>query len=150
MRLVLPAPVLGLLLVFTGAIAVAEVVRAIAAAEPRQGFVPPGPVGGLYTVFLLGGPYFIGTLEAVERGTVILSDVFYVQAAGGQLPVLPGAAQPPPDRGSRLVRRKEGDWHQPDRMAIPIERILLMESVGRDSLVAKLVSEGTARQSGAR
>jgi len=149
MRLHIPLPILLAFLVFGTAISGASVYQAMQAGMSRVQIASPGQIGSLHVAFLVGGQFFIGTLESTDRGSVVLNDVFYVQSSGNQLPVLPSAAQAAPSRGAQLVRRQDGDWHQPDRMAIPIDRILLLESVGRDSLVAKLVAEARARQAGA-
>lgn len=148
-RVTIPLPILLGLLACGIAIGGAQVYRAMQSAQAPLQIAAPGPIGALHTVFLLGGQFFIGTLESVDRGTVILSDVFYLQSANNPVPTLPSAANAPPQRGAQVVRRREGDWHQPDRMAIPIERILMMETVGRDSLVYRWVEEGRARQGAA-
>ena len=148
-RLTVPTPILLGLLACGAAIGGAQVFQAMQSTRAPLQIAAPGPIGALHTVFLLGGQFFIGTLESVDRGTVILSDVFYLQTAGNPVPNVASAAVPPPQRGAQVVRRKDGDWHQPDRMAIPIDRILMMETVGRDSLVNRWVEEGRARQGGA-
>lgn len=148
-RLTVPLPILLGLLACGIAIGGAQVYQAMQSTRAPLQIAPPGPIGALHTVFLLGGQFFIGTLESVDHGTVILGDVFYLQSANNPVPTLPSAANAPPQRGAQVIRRKDGDWHQPDRMAIPIDRILMMETVGRDSLVNRWVEEGRARQGGA-
>lgn len=148
-RITIPLPILLGLLACGIAIGGAQVYQAMQSTRAALQIAPPGPIGALHTVFMLGGQFFVGTLESVDRGTVILSDVFYLQSANNPVPNVPSAANPPPQRGAQIVRRKDGDWHQPDRMAIPIDRILMMETVGRDSIVNRWVEEGRARQGGA-
>lgn len=145
-RLQLPTPFLLALVLIGAVLAASTAWQAYQSGSTRLHIATPGQIGGLHIVFLTGGQFFIGNIESVDRGTVILSDVFYVQTAGNQTPTLPSAAQPAPARGAQIVRRMDGDWHQPDRMAIPIDRVMIIETVGRDSLVAKLVGEARARQ----
>lgn len=142
LRLAVPWPVLALLLVFSAAISAAALIQAYHANMPRVQLAAPGPAGALLWVVLVNGQIYVGNLESTDRGTVQLSDVFFLQPASTQGAVAPpnnqaGAA---PNR-AQLVRRKDADWHQPDRMSVPIDRIVLLETVGRDSLVARLVSE---------
>lgn len=146
MRLHMPVPIVLLLLAVGIAIAGAQVVQAIRAGESRLQIAAPGEIGSLHSVFLTGNQVFIGTLESVDRGTVVLSDVFYLQSQVAQSASPMTSAQNAPARGAQLVRRVDSDWHQPTRMAIPIERIVLMENVGRDSIVGRLVKEGRERQ----
>lgn len=148
-RLTVPLPILLILaacgVVTSGALAL----RAYTSMQAPVQLAPPAAIGSKVTVFIIGGQFFFGTLESVDRGTVVLSDVYYFQSPANTVPTLPGAAPTIPGRNNQLIRRKDSDWHQPDRMAIPVERILIMESVGRDSLVARWMTEGSARQSGA-
>jgi len=148
-RLTIPLPILLVLaacgIVTSGALAL----RAYTSMQAPVQFAAPGSIGSKVTVFIMGGQFFFGTLESVDRGTVVLSDVYYFQSPGNSVPTLPGAAPMMPGRSNQLIRRKDSDWHQPDRMSIPVERIMVMESVGRDSLVARWMTEGSARQSGA-
>jgi hypothetical protein len=148
-RLTIPLPILLVLaacgVVASGALAL----RAYTSMQAPVQFAPAAAIGSKVTVFIIGGQFFFGTLESVDRGTVVLSDVYYFQSPANSVPTLPGAAPAIPGRSNQLIRRKDSDWHQPDRMAIPVERIMLMESIGRDSLVARWMTEGSVRQSGA-
>lgn len=148
MRLQVPAPIVIALLAAGAAVAGAQIVQAIRAGDSRLQIVAPGAIGSLHSVFMVGNQVFIGTLESVDHGTVILSDVFYLQSQNAQpaSPLTGGVVAP--QRGAQLVRRVDGDWHQPTRMAIPIDRVIMMENVGRDSIVSRLVTEGRARQQG--
>lgn len=141
LRLAVPWPVLALLLVFGATISAAALVQAYHANMPRVQLAAPGPVGGLHWVVLVNGQIYVGNLESTDRGTVVLNDVFFLQPAVGPGAVAPGGAAAAAPNRAQLVRRKDADWHQPDRMAVPIDRIVLMETVGRDSLVARLVNE---------
>jgi len=142
----LPTPVLIALLVFGAAIAGAQVWRAMHANDASTQIAAPGTIGSLHSVFTVGNLVFVGTLESVDHGSVVLSDVFYFQGQGGQSPTPTTSAQQGPARGVQLVRRSDSDWHQPTHMSIPIERVLLLETVGRDSMVGRLITEARARQ----
>jgi len=144
----LPTPMMIALIVFAAAIAGAQVWQAMRTADSRTQIAAPGAIGALHSVFLNGGQVFVGDLESVDRGSVVLRDVFYFQGQGGQTPTPTTSAQQGPARGAQLVRRVDSDWHQPTHMSIPIDRIVLIETVGRDSLVGRLITEGRARQQG--
>ncbi len=148
LRLYLPLPMLLLLLVLAAAVAVAQVVQALHANDSRLRIAAPGAIGTLHSAFLVGGQVYVGTLESVDQGSVVLSDVFYLQTASGQSGTPGTTTQTPPSRGAQLVRRVDSDWHQPTHMSIPIDKIILLENVGRDSIVARLINEGRARQQG--
>ncbi len=150
MRIYIPVPMMLVLLALAIAIAAAQVVQALHAGDSRTQLAVPGALGSLHSVFLAGNQVFIGTLESVDHGSVILSDVFYLQSQISQAASPLSSAQNTPPRGAQLVRRADNDWHQPTRMAIPIERIVMMENVGRDSIVGRLVMEGRARQQGSQ
>lgn len=148
MRLDLPMPLLLLLLVFAGAIAASQVVMALRASDSGTQIATPGAIGSLHSVFLPGGQVFIGDLESVDRGSVVLRDVFYLQSQATQSATPLTSPQSAPARGAQLVRRQDSDWHQPTHLSIPIDKIIMMENVGRDSIVGRLVAEGRARQQG--
>ena len=148
MRFDMPLPMLLFFMVLGIAIAGAQVLQAFHAGNARTQIVPPGAIGSLHSVFLPGNQVFIGTLESVDHGTVVLADVFYLQTQGAQAANPLGTADSAPSRGAQLVRRADSDWHQPTHMSIPIDKILLIENVGRDSIVTRLITEGRARQRG--
>jgi len=43
------------------------------------------------------------------------------------------------------MRRKDNEWTQADVMAIPVERIAFMESVGIDSRMARFVADARSQ-----
>jgi len=95
----------------------------------------PGKVGALYSVQLTSGQIFYGRLEDFGRGYVRMGQLYYV-------PVLP----PDPKTGQRpntLASQRKSDWHAPDWSVIPIDKIVMMEAVGADSQVAKLIAQDT-------
>jgi hypothetical protein len=92
----------------------------------------PGPTGSLYSVSLVNGAVYYGRLVEAPPGYVKLADVYYVENyvvdnKGG--------------RDNRLVNRQKNDWHGPEWMAIPVDKVLLMEKVGAQSRVAKLIDQ---------
>lgn len=145
--LYLPTPMMIALILFAAAVAAGQLIQAMRAGDSRTQIAVPGQIGALHSVFMIGGQVFIGSLESVDHGSVVLNDVFYFQAQGAGAPAT--GTQQPPARGAQLVRRVDSDWHQPTQMSIPIDKILMIENVGRDSLVARLIAEGRARQPGA-
>jgi hypothetical protein len=90
-------------------------------------FKPAGPLGTIQAVTLTNGQVFYGTLQAEKNDALILVDVFDVQSSVN--------AQTN-QRTVQLNRRRTGDWHAPLDMAIPLDRILFTESVGKESRVA--------------
>jgi hypothetical protein len=50
------------------------------------------------------------------------------------------------ERVVQLVARRAANWHAPVDMAIPLDRILFTESVGRDSAAARQIALASAGQ----
>ena len=94
----------------------------------------PGPAGRLYSVQLVSGQVFYGTLLDSKPGFVTLGDIYYTQAY----------TQPNGQPGNRVVNRRKTDWHGPESQLIPVERILMMEAVGAQSPLAKLIAQDRA------
>lgn len=97
-----------------------------------RGMAPAvGPLGARYGVFLSSGQVFYGVLLEQNRAYMKLGDVYYVQAykqADGQT-------------GNRLVSRQKTDWHGPDWQSIPTDKIVMVESVGAQSQLARLIEQ---------
>lgn len=93
-----------------------------------------GAPGGLYSVQLVNGQMFYGTLLESRAGAVKLGDVYYTQAF----------TQPNGQPGNRVVSRRKNDWHGPQWQLIPVERILQMEAVGEQSQLATLIAQDKA------
>jgi hypothetical protein len=98
-------------------------------------FAPAGPVGSLQTVTLMSGQVYFGRLQAVGHGGIVLSDVYEAVTTTD-----PKTEQ----RTTRLVSRRQANWHGPSDMAIPGERIMFTETIGADSAVAKTMESGVA------
>jgi len=93
-----------------------------------------GAPGGLYSVLLMNGQIYYGTLLEVKPGYVKLGDVYYVQAY----------TQPNGQQGNRVVSRRKNDWHGPDWQALPTDKIVMMEAVGAASPLARLIQQDKA------
>lgn len=87
------------------------------------------------SVALVNGQLYFGRLEA-GGDYLTLRDVFYVQTR-----------QNPDTRAVANVLVKRGtEPHQPDRMLINRRQVLLIEPVGADSQIARLIAEQNTRQ----
>jgi hypothetical protein len=85
-----------------------------------------------YAVVLNNGLWFYGHPESVGKGSVVLTDVYYV--------VRQTDPQSKEVRNT-LVARRKSEWHSPDKMIVNASNILLMEPVDPASAVPKLISE---------
>lgn len=97
--------------------------------DSRRGALPDS--GTAYqAVALMNGQLFYGQLEA--RGDyLVLHKVFYVQTR-----------QNPETRAiANVLVRRGGEAHQPDRMIINRQQVLLVEPVQADSQIARLIAE---------
>lgn len=103
----------------------------------KQESGPFGPLQSLAqksvcAVTLASGQIYYGTLAETKTGYVRLAHVYYVQNA----PALNGGPAQ-----FRLLNRQKNDWHGPDWMAIPTDKILSIENVGTQSNLATLISQ---------
>jgi hypothetical protein len=98
-----------------------------------------GVASGEYcSVLLSNGQIYYGLLKEVRTGHVRLTEVYYVQSvqrADGQ-------------RDNKLVNRQRNDWHSPLWQAIPLDKIVMIEAIGPDSAVAKLMLQDRAAPQG--
>ena len=91
--------------------------RAVAMTTPYQ------------AVLLSNGSAYFGRLEGLGTPFPVLRDVFYVQnSMDPQTKVV----------SNNLVKRGK-EWHQPDRMILNANMIVLVEPVNPDSRVAQLM-----------
>ena len=88
----------------------------------------PGRVGDLVSATLVNGQVFFGTLESASRTTLRLNDVFFAQLSQQAR----GQDQDADSRTPNIMRRMDNEWTRAGAMAIPIERIAFMETVGVD------------------
>lgn len=83
-----------------------------------------------YAVQLSTGAVFFGKLEAFGTPYPVLTGVFYVQTA----------TDPKTKTPSSVLVKRGGEWHEPDRMYLNEKAIVLVEPVGPDSKVARLIA----------
>jgi len=102
-------------------------------------FEPPARVGDLVSATLVNGQVFFGTLDAASRTTIRLRDVFFAQRAQG-----PDAE----DKAPVIQRRADNEWTRATLMAIPVERLAFMETVGVESRMAKFIADARSRPAG--
>ncbi|MES2741651.1 MAG: hypothetical protein V4754_11960 [Pseudomonadota bacterium] len=121
-----------------GALALGVLIALAVAAQAvlawRGGTLAPGPLGARYSVFLSNGQVYYGELLETGAAYLKLGDVYYVQPY----------TQADGHSGNRLVSRKKSDWHGPDWQAIPTDKIVLIEAVGADSQLARLIEQDKA------
>ncbi|HEX8603165.1 MAG TPA: hypothetical protein VF774_11005 [Pseudoduganella sp.] len=91
----------------------------------------PGPLGVRYGVQLQNGQMYYGVLREVGPRHLQIEDIYYVQsftAADGR-------------QGNRVVSRQKNDWHGPQTMTIPLDKVMTIEQVGGASQLAKLIEQ---------
>jgi hypothetical protein len=125
-----------------GVLALAEVGQGWEMVRLANGYEPPGRIGDLISATLVSGQVFFGTLDSVSRTTIRVRDVFFAQLPA-QLPRGQDAEAEP--RAPNIVRRKDNEWTQADVMAIPVERIAFMETVGVDSRMARFIADSRSQ-----
>jgi hypothetical protein len=125
-----------------GVLALAEVGQGWEMVRLANGYEPPGRLGDLISATLVNGQVFFGTLDSVSRTTVRMRDVFFAQLPA-QLPRGQDADAEP--RTPNIVRRKDNEWTQAEVMAIPVERIAFMETVGVDSRMARFIADSRSQ-----
>ena len=122
-------------MVLLAVLTLAELIQAWAAWQKETGGLSHiGTVtkGSLYAVTLLSGQVYYGTLVEAKSGYLRLSDIYYAQTA-------PQANGHPAQ--FQLVNRQNVDWHGPSWMAIPTDKILMVEDVGGNSRLGSLISQ---------
>lgn len=127
----------GLAALLLAAVAVAAlVVQAVVAwqQQARPAF-DGGQPGQRYAVQLQNGQMFFGVLRQVGPAHVQLEDVYYVQPF----------TRPDGVQGNRLVSRKKNDWHGPETLTIPADKVVTMEQVGAASQLATLIAQDKAQ-----
>lgn len=87
-------------------------------------------------VILTNGQAFFGRIREVRRDFVILSDVFYVQSQ----------VKPETKEVKSVLIQRGNELHAPREMAVNRSSILMIEPVGADSTVAKLIEQHRERK----
>lgn len=82
-------------------------------------------------VLLTNGSAYFGRLEGLGTPFPVLRDVFYVQSVQDQNT----------KKVSNVLVKRGKEWHQPDRMILNSNMIVLVEPVSPNSRVAQLISQ---------
>ncbi|OEZ96500.1 hypothetical protein [Duganella sp. HH101] len=85
-------------------------------------------------VALINGQMFYGRLEPADGDYLTLRDVFYIQ----------GRQNPETKAITSVLIKRGGEAHNPDRMLLNRQQVLLIEPVKTDSQIAKLIAEQNA------
>jgi hypothetical protein len=119
-------------------LALSEIFQGWEMVRLANGYETPGRIGDLVSATLVNGQVFFGTLDAASRTTIHLRDVFFAQlpGQGARTQDQEADARPPV-----ILRRRDNEWTQAGEMAIPVERIAYMETVGVDSRMARYISD---------
>ena len=82
-------------------------------------------------VLLDNGSVYFGKLQGAGTDYPLLTDVYYVQSQVNQ----------ETKEVKNILIRRGNEWHSPDRMVLNARHIVLMEPVGPNSTVAKLIAQ---------
>ena len=82
-------------------------------------------------VALTNGQVFFGRIDSLDGNYTVLRDVFYIQSR----------QNPESKEVANVLIKRGAEAHTPDRMVINRQQVLLIEPVGTDSRIAKLIAE---------
>ena len=91
--------------------------------------------GQLCSVTLTNNQVYYGKFVSANTKALRLREIYYVQSA-----IDPATNQ----MSNRLVARRNTDWHAPQSMLIPLDRVMFVESIGTESRLARLIAEDNA------
>jgi hypothetical protein len=129
-------PLVSWLMVAVGAlIAAALLIQAFAGAPTA--FKAAGPIGSVQAVTLANGQIYFGTLKSEDAGGIVLTDVFDVAN---------NVNQDTNQHATQLIRRATGSVYGPTDLAVPMDKIVSTETVGKESTVAKGIASMQAAQ----
>jgi hypothetical protein len=114
--------------------AIGSVAIAVAACSIAFGHKAPTLDTPYQAVALMNGQMFFGRMEEGGGDYVTLRDVFYIQ----------GRQNPETKAVTSVLVKRGGEAHNPDRMQINRQQVLLIEPVKTDSQIAKLIAEQNA------
>jgi hypothetical protein len=114
--------------------AISSVAIAAAACGIAFGHKAPELDTPYQAVALMNGQMFYGRMEGSGGDYVTLRDVFYIQ----------GRQNPETKAVTSVLIKRGGEPHNPDRMQINRQQVLLIEPVKTDSQIAKLIAEQNA------
>jgi hypothetical protein len=86
-------------------------------------------------VFLDNGQVFFGKVDLGKSDYVFMKDIYYVQ----------NAVNRDTKEVSSVLIRRGNEWHGPNEMYINVSHVVLIEPVGVDSRVAKLIQEDKSK-----
>lgn len=86
-------------------------------------------------VFLDNGQVFFGKVDFSKGDYVFMRDVYYVQ----------NAVNRDTKEVTSILIRRGNEWHGPNEMYLNASHVVLVEPVGGDSRVAKLIQEDKAK-----
>jgi hypothetical protein len=81
-------------------------------------------------VLLINGQVFFGRLEGYGTSNPVLSEVYYVQSN----------VDPQTKQQNNVLLKRGKEWHEPDRMYINPQQIVMVEPVDPDSRVGALIA----------
>jgi hypothetical protein len=114
--------------------AIGSVAIAVAACSIAFGHKAPTLDTPYQAVALMNGQMFFGKMEEGGSDYVTLRDVFYIQ----------GRQNPETRAVTSVLVKRGGEAHNPDRMQINRQQVLLIEPVKTDSQIARLIAEQNA------
>jgi hypothetical protein len=123
-------------------LALSEIFQGWEMVRLASGYETPGRIGDLVSATLVNGQVFFGTLDAASRTTIHMRDVFFAQLPGQGTRTQDQEGEPHPPV---ILRRRDNEWTQAGEMAIPIERIAYMETVGVDSRMARFIADARSQ-----
>lgn len=80
---------------------------------------------------LTNGQIHYGVFADLSAGELRLVNVYYVRT------LTPSKGTP----SNQLVNRSKADWHGPQWMSIPTDRIVFIEGIGETSRLAELIAQ---------
>lgn len=120
-------------LLLAAVLAGAQALQAWTGLQRAQPQVGAGVVAGTpVAVLLTSGQVYYGEVAEQTASHLRLVNVYYVQTVAA-----PGSAQP----SNQLVNRAKADWHGPQWMSIPVDRIVFVEGIGQGSRLAELIAQ---------
>ncbi|APW37221.1 hypothetical protein RD110_08425 [Rhodoferax koreense] len=84
-----------------------------------------------HAVALTNGQVFFGRIDRLDGNYTVLRDVFYIQSR----------QNPENKEVANVLIKRGGEAHGPDRMMLNRQQVLLVEPVGSDSKIGKLIAE---------
>lgn len=121
----------------TAAVIIGVIVAALLAVHVFRGATEAPPKFGVdyHAVLLVNGTAYYGKIEAGPAGYLALNDVYYIQSA---------VNRETQQQQTALIKRGN-ELHAPPRMMVNLQHVIIVEPVGPQSQVAKLIADSKAR-----